>query len=288
MQKNITLVLFLFVPVILLCMFVIYPTLKLFQLSLTDWNGTSNTLNYVGIKNYIKLFTQAPEVWLSLKNNAVYFFLHILSIPFSIAFASILNSKLVANRFFKSITLLPYIINGVAIAYMFSFFYSPIDGSFNYILTALGLERFIQNWLSNKDIVNFTLASVSIWRFCGLHTILFLAGITAIPEESFEAAKVDGASAFQTFWYITLPGVKRVLEISLFLNVRGALQVFDIPFLITNGGPGYASSTFTLYTINTAFKFNSFGLASSMGVILIVIIIAISKIQDFLLDSKGL
>jgi multiple sugar transport system permease protein len=283
-QKQLLLFSFLAIPVTLLLLFVVYPFLRLLQLSFTDWNGLSATFNFIRFDNYIKLLWNSPEVWVSLKNNWTYFWVHALFIPLELIIAVILDSKLRAARFFKTVTFLPYIINGVAIAYVFSFFYSPEGGALNMTLQQLGLGNWIHRWLSDMKIVNYSLAAVSLWRFSGFHIILFLAGLNSIPGELFEAATVDGANSVQRLWRITIPAIKPVLEIILFLNVRGALQVFDIPFLITRGGPGYASSTFTLYTLDTAFKYNSFGLAAAMGVNLLILIVLLSWVQKRLVN----
>lgn len=283
-QKNIFLVTFLIIPMILLALFVVYPTLKLFQLSFTDWNGLDKSLHYIGFKNYKKILFDSPKVWLSLKNNGIYFFIHLLVIPIEIFVAFMLDRKIRASKFFKTIVFMPYIINGVAVAYMFSFLYSSEGGALNVMLQSLGFNPV--NWLSNIGIVNYSLAAVSLWRFCGLHIILFLAALQSIPKEMLEAATVDGASTFQQFTQIILPNIRTVIEIVLFLNVRGALQVFDIPFVMTGGGPGHASSTFTLHTIETAFNFNSFGKASAMAVYLMIMIIVVSFIQKKIFGVK--
>jgi len=287
MQRNILLFSFLFLPVLLLLMFVLYPLFELIRLSFTDWNGMDAKQVYIGFDNYIKMFTDSSDVWLSLRNNGFYFIFHFLMIPLELAIAVVLDSKIRASKFFKTIVFMPYIINGVAISYMFAFFYSPINGGLNGILEVLGLESLIQNWLTNESIVNLSLVFVSIWRFSGFHVILFLAGLQAIPQDQFEAAKIDGASSTQNFWYIIVPGVKKVLEVLLFLNVVGALQVFDIPYIMTQGGPGHASSTFTLYTLETAFKFNNFGMASAMGITMLVLIIVLNSVQKRLFNLKG-
>ncbi len=182
---------------------------------------------------------------------------------------------------------MPYILNGVAVAYLFSFLYNPINGPINSLLESIGLESWIQNWLSDKGVVNYSLIVVSLWRFSGLHVILFLAGLQSIPNDLYEAATIDGAGPLKKFVHITLPGISRVMEIVLFLNVRGALQVFDIPFLMTQGGPGLASTTFTVYTIQTAFKYNNYGLASSLAIILMLMIIVFSYFQGKLFKGKG-
>ncbi len=281
-DKNITLFLYLTVPVILTGLLIVYPMIRLVLYSFSDWNGLSLYSNIVGADNYRKIFTKMPEVWLSLKNNAVYFLGHLFFIPVEMLIAYYLDRQRRFGEFYKTMVLLPFIVNGVAVSYMFSFFFSPNNGTMDAILALLGIgEQF--RWLSSPDLVNLTLTAVSIWRFAGFHIVLFLAGVISIPRELFEAAQIDGAGEGLIFRKIVLPNIIIILEIVLFLNVRGALQVFDIPFVITGGGPGFASSTFTLLTIKTAFNFSSFGLACAMAVILFILIIIFSVIQNLLL-----
>lgn len=286
MQKRVLIFSFLALPLGLMLLFLIYPTVKLFQYSLTDWNGISRNLHFVGFENYLKALKMS-QVWQSLSNNWLYFIIHALLIPFEILLAVMLNAKMRGSEFFRSIVLLPYIINGVAVAYIFGYLYNPVNGPINEFLMAVGLDGWIHNWLSDVKIVNYSLVAISLWRFAGFHIILFLAGVQSIPGDLYEAATIDGANKMQQIRYIVLPGIRRVIEIILFLNIRGALQVFDIPFLVTQGGPGTSSSTFTIFTINTAFKFNSYGLASALAIILMVMIIAFSFIQNLLIREKG-
>ena len=279
-QRKIFIVCFLFVPVLLMLMFVVYPTVDMLRMSFTNWDGMSSVQEYVGFTNYIKMFLESEDVWLSLKNNWIYFYVHSLFIPLELIIAVMLDSKIRGSRFFKTVVFMPYIVNGVAVAYAFSFFYSPFNGALNEILKVLGLGALQQNWLSSEGIVNYSLVAISLWKYCGFHVVLFLAALQSIPRDIVEASIVDGANAVQRFARIIIPSILVVIQFVLFHNVRGALQVFDIPFVTTHGGPGYASSTFTLYTIDTAFKYNSFGMASAMGVTLIILIIVLSWLQD--------
>ena len=269
----------LLVPVTLLIAFVVFPAIDLFRMSFTDWDGFSADYHFINLENYISMLNN-KDLWLSLRNNAVYFVIHLFMILVELAFAVLLTSKLRAAKFYKTMVFLPYIINGVAISYAFSYFFSPINGAFNGILTALHLESLIRNWLSDEKIVNFVLASVSVWRFSGYHVILFMAALQSIPTDILEAAKIDGASTGQIFKYIQVPAIMLMVDFVLFDNIRGALQVFDIPFVMTAGGPGYASSTFTLYTIKTAFTFSNFGLAATMAVAIMLMIVIIYVIQN--------
>ncbi len=269
----------LLIPVTLLVAFVVFPAIDLFRMSFTNWDGFSPSYQFIKLDNYISMLHN-KDLWLSLRNNAVYFFMHLVMILVELAFAVLLTSKLRAAKFYKTMVFLPYIINGVAISYAFSYFFSPINGAFNAILTTAHLENFIRNWLSDEKIVNYVLASVSLWRFSGYHVILFMAALQSIPTDIMEAAAIDGASTGQIFKYIQIPAIMLMVDFVLFDNIRGALQVFDIPFVMTAGGPGYASSTFTLYTIKTAFTFSNFGLAATMAVAIMLIIVVVYVIQN--------
>lgn len=272
------------IPVTLLVCFVVFPAIDLIRMSFTDWDGYSPTMHFVKLDNYISMFKNA-DLWQSLKNNAVYFFVHLLMIPVELMFAVLLTSKLRAAKFYKTVVFLPYIINGVAISYAFSYFFSPINGAFDSLLEAIKLGMLSQSWLSDPKIVNFTLAFVSLWRFSGYHIILFIAALQSVSQDIMEAARIDGANTWQMFRYIQTPSIMLMVDFVLFDNIRGAMQVFDIPFVMTAGGPGYASSTFTLYTIDTAFKFSNFGLASTMAVAIMVIIILIYVVQNKLIHG---
>ncbi|MFR1675919.1 MAG: carbohydrate ABC transporter permease, partial [Fusobacterium sp.] len=274
-QKRILLTCFLAIPTLLLLVFVIYPTVKLITISFTDWDGINPTWNFVGLKNYNQVF-QRRDIWQSLKNNNLYFIIHLFFIPIEMYLAMLLDRYIRKSEFFKTIVFMPYIINGVAIAYMFSFLYSSEDGVLNGLLALLQMGKV--RWLSDPEIVNYSLVIVSLWRFTGIHIILFLAGLQSINKDMLEAALIDGASVFQQFIKIIIPNMKSILSIILFLNVRGALMVFDIPFVMTSGGPGTSSTTFALHTVKTAFEFSNFGLASAMAIVLIIAIIIISMI----------
>ena len=278
-----TLVCFLFIPVVLLSAFVLYPALKLLYISMTDWDGVKSTINFIGLKNYKDMLFNSPDVWLSLKNNGIYFYIHTLAVPFEIILAVVMHKKLKGSGFFKAVTFMPYIINGVAVAYIFSFFFSSSGGALNMILEFLHLDSLIQGWLSNADIVNYTLASISLWKYCGFHIIFFLAALQSVPSDIVEASVIDGANGLQQLIFVYIPSILTVVELVLFLNIQGALQVFDIPFLVTGGGPGYASSTFTLYSLDSAFKYNNFGMASSMGITLLILIVIFNWVQKKIL-----
>ncbi|MGL4898299.1 MAG: carbohydrate ABC transporter permease, partial [Cetobacterium sp.] len=169
-QKKLLLITFLFIPTVMLLSFIIYPALKLVYISLTDWNGISESYNFIGFENFKTLFT-SKSLWTTLKANSIYFTLHFLLIPVELYIAFLLDRFIKGSEFFKSIFFMPYIINGVAVAYMFSFLYSSEDGVLNAALELMKMSKI--GWLSDPEIVNYSLAGVSLWRFTGMPIILF-------------------------------------------------------------------------------------------------------------------
>lgn len=278
---------FLFIPVSLLLLFLVYPTIQLFHYSFTSWDGYSPSKNYIGIDNYKQIMFDMPDAWQAIRNNGIYFIIHTIFIPLELLIAVLINRAIRGSSLFRFTILMPYVINGVAVAYMFSYIYYPMNGPLNSLLNSVGAESWIQGWLSNPEVVNYSLVLVSLWRYCGVHVILFLAGLQSIPSDLYEAAEIDGANFWQKQRFITLPGIRRVVEIIMFMNISGALLQFDIPFVMTGGGPGVASSTFGLFSLLTAFKFNNFGLASAMAVVLLILIIIFSSLQNWIIKDRS-
>lgn len=284
-DKYVSLFVLLTIPTILMFLFIVYPLINLIYLSFFSWDGIQQVKDFVGLYNFKKFFTEGEIAFRSLENNALYFIFHLIVIPVEIFLAYQLDKGIRNGDFYKILILVPYIVNGVAVSYMFSSVFSPIIGAVDMTLNAMGLEATVR-WLSDPEIVNFVLVGVSIWRFSGFHIILFFAALQSIPRELYDAAKMDGAGELNQFRFIVLPGIILIIELVLFMNMRGAMQQFDIPFVMTGGGPGFASTTFTLHTLNTAFVYNDYGLASTMAVILIIMIIGFSKIQDMIVKSR--
>ena len=254
-SRNRFIILSLVVPVILLLIFVVYPSVDLVAMSFTSWDGVSPERPFNGIRNYIEMFTKSPDLWLSLRNNFIYLAVHMVMIPIELGIAVMLNSGFKGAKLVKTIAFLPFIINGVGMSYAFSYFFSPV------------------------------LAAGAAWRFSGYPSVLFSTGLTSSPTEMMEAARIDGANAWHQLWRIQLPNIWLVFSFVMFDCIRGTLQCFDIPFIMTNGGPGYASSTFTLYTIDTAFKYNSFGMAATMAVAIMAIVILVYVFQNVVLKK---
>lgn len=285
-QKRIVVICFLLIPLLLLITFSYYPSVNLIYMSFTKWNGISPVKEWVGINNYRNIFTD-PSLFQPFLHNAVYFVAGLIQSFISLYFAVILNRKLRGRNAFKLIIFLPYIINSVAITFIFNNLLNNEYGALNELLRAIGLEELALNWLGDPNIVNGTMAFMSSWKFLGFTMVVFLGALQSVPSDIYEAASIDGANGFQTLVRITLPSIKGIIKLVMFLNLSGAISAFEFPFVIyPNGSPMGMSDTFMTKTMQTAFSYGNYGLASAMGVVLMVIILVLSVIQNKLISDK--
>lgn len=280
-QRKIIIALFLAIPLLFLFIFTYLPAFNMISYSFTSWKGYGNK-TWVGLQNYIDILSD-PEIFAVFKNSLYYFVGGLVQLVLSFVFAVIVNSKIKAKGFFKSVYFFPYLINGVAISLMFMFFFQP-NGTLDTVLSALGLESLIRQWLGDAQYVNFSLAFTSIWRYFGYNFIIFLGALQSIPEDVLEAAGLDGANDWDKIKHIYIPSVKRIIQLNLILNISGAISVFEIPYIMTGGSNG--SSTFVIETMNTAFKFNKVGKASAMAVIVMLIVASVALIQNIFFKEE--
>ncbi len=285
-QKKIVVICFLLIPLALLLTFSYYPALNLFYMSFTKWDGISPVKEWIGGTNYKNIFTD-PSLFQPFIHNAVYFVAGLIQSFVSLYFAVVLNRNLRGRNAFKLIIFLPYIINSVAITFIFNNLLNNEHGALNELLRAAGLDWLALNWLGDPNIVNITMAFMNSWKFLGFTMVVFLGALQSVPSEIYEAASIDGASGFQILTKITLPSIKGIIKLVLFLNLSGAISAFEFPFVIyPNGSPLGMSDTFMTKTMQTAFSFGNYGLASAMGVVLMIIILVLSVVQNKLISDK--
>lgn len=275
--------LFLLVPLALLAVFTYLPVLNMFGYSLYQWDGFSKNREFIGLENYLDIFTR-PELFRVFGVSIYYFVGSFVQMGIALYFATILSFKLRAKNFFKANLFFPYLINGVAIGFIFLYFFKP-EGVLDSTLRVLGANGDLPQWLGNPRIINISLAGVSIWRYMGLNFVLFLGAIQSISSEVYEASDLDGANRWQVFRYIILPSILPIVSLSFILAIKGALSVFEIPYIMTGGANG--SATFVIQTVDTAFKFHKVGLASAMAVVLLVIILIVTWVQRKLIKEEG-
>ena len=282
-QKIILIVSFLIVPLFLLLFFTYLPAFNMIRYSFFRWDGTSPEMIWVGWKNYEILFRN-PQ-YLTVMANALYYLgASFLQLLLALIIAFILSFKFRGSNFFKGVFFFPYLLNGVAVALMFLFFFEP-KGTLNTILRFLGADSAITLWLIKPKVNNILLASISIWRYIGFNIVIFIAAIQSISPEIYEAAEVDGASRSQILWCIVFPNIKMIVGLNLILAIKGAISVFEVPFLITGGDWG--TSTFVIKALNITFGANpQYGLGSAFAVVLLVMILVISGLQKLLIREE--
>jgi multiple sugar transport system permease protein len=274
-QEKVVIFLFLLIPLLFLATFTFIPAISMIYYSCIEWNGYSAIRVWVGFDNYKEIFTN-PTYFLALKNSTYYFFGGFVQLFIAFYFAVLLNAKMKGKSFFKAMLFFPYLLNGVAISLIFVFFLRP-GGTLDSILNLIGMGEYIHQWLGNADVINYSLASVSVWRYVGFNFIIFLGSIQSISGEVMEAADLDGANEWQKVKYIILPSVKKIIELNLILAISGAIGVFEIPYIMTGGANG--SNTFVIQTVNTAFQFQQVGLGSAMAVIMLLIVAIVTLIE---------
>ncbi|WP_405970481.1 sugar ABC transporter permease [Streptomyces sp. NBC_00988] len=273
--------LFLLVPLVLLITFTYVPVANMIYYSFTDWDGVSPEIHVTGISNYTELFTR-PELFRVFFVSLYYLVASAVQIVIALYFATVLSFNLRLRNLFKGILFFPYLINGVAIGFVFLYFFQD-GGTLDSVMTWFGAGS-DHAWLGEPTSANISLAGVSVWRFTGLNFVLFLGAIQSIPGELYEAAQLDGATRWHQFRYLIAPSIRPVISLSVILAVSGSLSVFEIPYIMTSGATG--TTTFVIQTVKLAFQFNKVGLASASAVVLLLIILLITWIQRRLVPDE--
>ncbi|MUG22953.1 ABC transporter permease subunit [Paenibacillus macerans] len=281
-QRKVIIFAFSLIPVVLLFTFAYLPVFNMFKYSFTDWNGYSKHYNYVGFENYKTIFTDG-KYFSVFKVSLYYFGATFVQMALALYFATILSFKVRFKNFFKGVLFFPYLLNGVAIGFIFLFFFRP-DGTLDTLMQTVGLGAYTQGWLKNPSIINISLAGASLWRYMGFNFIIFLGAISSIGSDIYEAAEIDGANRWHQFRHIILPSIMKILQLNLILAISGAISAFDIPYIMTGGSNG--SNTFVIQTVTTAFKYNKLGLASAMAVVLLFIVIIVTLLQRLLIKEE--
>ena len=261
----------------------VFPTLFSLVASLTDWNLISSP-NWVGLNNYLSLFKTDPFFGQTLRFTFIYSCSIIfIAIPLSLFIALMLNQKIVGKTFFRLVLFLPVIIPTASAALAWRWMYEPTSGILNQILRAIGLAPV--PWLTNTHTAIWGIIIEAIWANLGLNVVIFLAGLQNISQVYYEAAEIDGAGDWQKFRHITLPLLSPTTFFVLVIGVINALQAFDIPYIMTNGGPANSTQTVVMYLYTNAFRLQRMGLASAIGYLVFIIILVLTFL-NFRLEKK--
>lgn len=279
-QKRLLIFTFLVIPLVMLIIFCYYPAVRLFQYSFTDWDGLDPNMKYVGLKNYIEILHD-PKAMLAVLNNGAYLIVMFIQTALAIYLAIILNGKMRGKNFFKSVLFLPFILNGVAVAFMFNYLYDANKGPINQFLSIFGIH--VSTFFPANYMGNFSLAFISMWMYTGFNMVFILGALQSISNDIYEAASLDGAGFFQTAIYITIPNIKSILEYLLFTGISGSLQAYFQPYVMTEGGPAGKTDTFVTKSLYLAFHDDKYGKAAAMSVMLLILVVIIIGIQKLAL-----
>lgn len=273
LSPNAMTIIFFVLPSILGCIIFIYlPSLISFILSFCNWN-LINDIRYSGLENYNELIF-SEEFWLILKNTIIY----ALSITFfgtiiPIIAAAILYEKVICKDFLKTAYFMPFITPMIAIAMIWQWIFDPNIGLVNTII------KTNLNWLYSSDLAMIVLIIVSVWKLIGYNIIIFLSGFSSINKDVYDAAKIDGAGVFYTFLKITLPLLSPTILFVLLITTISSFQVFDLIYLMTQGGPENSTNVLVYWLYKNAFEFFNIGKASAIAYILFTIILILTIIQ---------
>lgn len=277
-------------------LFFIYPTLYSFFISLTDWDSLMGEANrkVVGIANYITIFTKDKLFFKALGNT---FFFMVIYIPILIlgglALAVLLYKLTRGRRVFQTINVLPYITTPVAIGIIFSFMFDWSTGIVNTVLVKSGIIEEGINWLGDGATARIVVIFLIVWKNLGYYLLIYLAALSTVPEDITEAAMVDGANRWQTFWKITVPYLKPITIFLVLTSIISGFQLFDEPYLLFSninaplGGPDRSCLTAMMYFFDQAFKSSTkLGYGAAVSYALFIVILIVSGIVSKVVNRK--
>jgi ABC-type sugar transport systems, permease components len=264
--------------------FFIIPFIMSAAYSLYKWNGISADMTFVGVKNYVMLFTDDSDYFTSLAFTIKYVVLDVvLCNVLALGLALLLDSKIHFKNAFRTVFFAPSVVSSVIAGFLWVFIYNEGSQSL-YQLTKLGI--FNTDWLGGANIAIFSMIIVALWQGAGYIMVIYLAGLQSVDSSLVEAAKIDGATGFQLFRHITLPLIMPSVTVSLFMTLSQAFRTFDLNISLTNGGPGKATLSLALDIYKEGFSNNAVGYAAAKAMVLFVIVLAITMFQLWATKSR--
>lgn len=268
---------FVAVPLVFYTAFMLIPVGTSFWYSFWKWDGHTQAV-WVGFQNYLTFLTD-PVLTSTLGHVGVLvFFFALLPIVLGLISAALITRrKLPGMALFRFLYFLPQVLTSVVVALVFKRIYGP-EGPLNEALRAIGLESWTRSWLGDFDWALPALGLIGTWVGFGFCMVLFISGVSAIPTELYEAARVDGAGPVREFFSVTLPGLRGQIAVALTLTVTGALRTFDLVWITTHGGPGTATLTPAVALYKAAFQNPQVGLAAAIGIVMAVLCLLIAVV----------
>lgn len=285
MYRRRSLYLFALPALIVIAIFFIYPIWLTGQMSFTNFAGIGAAEN-VGWKNYERIFSRtrySDAIWITLLFTVIV--VAALTVT-GLFFAALLHRLPLIRNFCRAALYTPAMMSFVVVAYVWQFIYSPLNGGLNALLESVGLGFLQQNWLGDPDIALYAVAFTQIWMFTGFTCAIFLAGYSGIPEEIEESARLEGASSWQRFRHIELPLLAPSMTVSIILTTIGTLKTFELPWILTKGGPDGATRTLSIEIIDNLFGQYKFGFASALSMVMLIIVLAVAFVQNKVLRER--
>ena len=268
-KRTVVILTFLFAPMLLLFVFTYLPFFDMIRFSFYDRNYLSSG-TFVGLKNYIDVFKR-DDCFKTLIVSVYYMGGAVVQLALALFFASLMVFKAKGSSIYKACMFFPYLICGIAVGFVFKFFYSRA-GVLDSILMLFGMAaEDIPMWLQDTKINNIALAATSVWRYTGQNMIMFLGAMMSVDNDLYEAASLDGANKWQQFKYIIMPSIRTIIVLNLILSISGSLSAFEPPYVITNGTMG--TGTYFVIMNRIAHENQKVGLACAMAVVLLAIIV---------------
>ena len=266
---------FMFVPLLLLVVFTYVPFFKMFQFSFYDMKYIGER-EFVGFQNYIDVFTR-DDCFKALYLSIYYILASFIQLGLALFFASILSFKVKLNGLFKGLMFFPYLVCGIAVGFIFKFFYTR-GFVLDTLLSFFGFDpETLPYWLRDTNINNISVAATSVWRYMGQNMVLFIGAIMSVDSAQYEAADIDGATGWHKFRYIIFPSIKTIVVLNLILAITGSLSAFEQPYVITGGN--FGTGTYFVIMNKLAHENNKVGLAAAMAIVLVLIILIVTFIQ---------
>lgn len=269
-------VLFILPAVIFVIVMMVFPVIYNGWLSLNQWTGSAiQPPRFVGLDNYEHFLSNDDRFFDAMFRTFLFTIGAVAGQLFlGLGIALLLHGKFPGQNIIKTLILLPMVATPVAIGMAWLLMYEPTIGVFNHLLRSFGMQA--QPWLGSQSQALICLIVVDVWQWTPMMTMILLAGLTTLPEEPFEAARVDGAGSFQRFFYLVLPMLMPTILTALLLRSIEALKTFDIIYTMTRGGPGFATETLNTYAYVLSFEYFRMGRASSLLVIFFAIVLGVS------------
>ncbi|MBT2512425.1 carbohydrate ABC transporter permease [Arthrobacter sp. ISL-30] len=257
--------------------FTLVPVLAAFALSFMEWTSFSAP-KWVGLANFQRML-ESDTFWVALRNTVVYALGHVpLTMALALLLAMLLNRKLKGIGFFRVAIFFPYITSLVAVAVVWNMLFSPDSGPINQFLHSIGIAE-APGWTSSSDWALPAVIITSVWRDMGYYMVLYLAGLQAIPSELYEAAEVDGASAWQRFWNVTIPSLRPTTFFVVVMLTVSSFKVFDLIVVMTNGGPGRSTTVLSQLIYQEGIGEGKFGYSSAISLVLFLIVLTVTVLQ---------